>query len=158
VHNCFSLVIASNRLYMSHCSLEPSPRPGSHSIFPPVAPAAPSLKLLVPRGSLMTCQSVQMYHHHPRSRVPSDTVHHIVYLRYYPVRSLPKGTEVWAICLSCGLGDRATVFSLRSTPRSWPVCHNEFPSGHWPASGVDGFSHCLWYEDTSAYLVGKLSK
>jgi hypothetical protein len=50
----------------------------------------------------------------------------------------PMGIEVWVTFLSSGWADRATLRRPRGNPRSWPVCHNEFSSGHWPASGVDG--------------------
>jgi hypothetical protein len=38
---------------------------GSHSDYSATAPAAPSLKLLIPSGSLVRCLSVQVYYHHP---------------------------------------------------------------------------------------------
>jgi hypothetical protein len=38
---------------------------GSHGDYSPTATATPSLKLLVPSGSLIRCQSVQVYYHHP---------------------------------------------------------------------------------------------
>jgi hypothetical protein len=37
---------------------------------------------------------------------------------------------------ACGLGDRAILCCPPGSPRSWPVCRNEFSSGRWPASGV----------------------
>jgi hypothetical protein len=36
-----------------------------HGVYSPTAPAAPSLRPLVPSGSLIGCQSVQVYHRHP---------------------------------------------------------------------------------------------
>jgi hypothetical protein len=36
----------------------------SHGVYSPSASAAPSLRLLVLSGSLIGCQSVQVYHHH----------------------------------------------------------------------------------------------
>jgi hypothetical protein len=34
-------------------------------VYSPTAPVAPSLRPLVPSGSIIGCQSVQVYHHHP---------------------------------------------------------------------------------------------
>jgi hypothetical protein len=42
----------------------PSPWLISHGDYSPTAPTAPSLRLLVPSGSLIGCQSLQVYHHH----------------------------------------------------------------------------------------------
>jgi hypothetical protein len=43
----------------------PSPWLGSHGDYPPTAPVAHSLRLLVPSRSMIRCQSVQAYRHHP---------------------------------------------------------------------------------------------
>jgi hypothetical protein len=48
----------------------------------------------------------------------------------------PMRTGVWTTSPFCALGDGATHRRPRSRPRSWPVCHNEFSSDHWPASNV----------------------
>jgi hypothetical protein len=47
-------------------------------------------------------------------------------------------TKAWAISHSCGLGDRATFCHPRGNLQSWLICHAEFSSCHWPASGVGG--------------------
>jgi hypothetical protein len=43
---------------------------------------------------------------------------------FYPGPPMKFGA--WAITLLCGLGDRATLCRPRDSPRSWPVCFNEF--------------------------------
>jgi hypothetical protein len=43
------------------------------------ASAAPSLRPLVPSGSLIRYEPVQVYYNEPRSRVPLDPVYHIIY-------------------------------------------------------------------------------
>jgi hypothetical protein len=48
-----------------------------------------SLRKLVPSGSLIWCEPAQVYHHHPRSRVPLDPVYHIIYPGYNPVWTFP---------------------------------------------------------------------
>jgi hypothetical protein len=126
----------------------PSPRLGSHGDYSPTIPAAPSLRPLVLSGSLIRCEPFQVYHHHPRSRVPLDTVYHIIYLGDYLVWALPWGLEP-----SCGLDDRATLYRRRGSPRSWPVCRNEFSSGHWPASGVGGHMLCRWSTKFAAWPI-----
>jgi hypothetical protein len=42
-----------------------SPWLGFHGDYSPTIPASPSLRLFVPNGSLIGCQSIQVYHHHP---------------------------------------------------------------------------------------------
>jgi hypothetical protein len=56
----------------------------------PTAPTAPSLRLLVPSSSLIRCEPVQVYHHHPRPRVPLDPV-------YYEYIINPGDYFVWAL-------------------------------------------------------------
>jgi hypothetical protein len=49
------------------CSRSHHPPHGSVlcGVYSPAAPATPSLRLLIPCGSLIGCQPVQVYHHHP---------------------------------------------------------------------------------------------
>jgi hypothetical protein len=48
---------------------------GDHS---PTATTAPSLGPLVPNSSLIRCEPVQVFYHHPRPRVPLDPVYYII--------------------------------------------------------------------------------
>jgi hypothetical protein len=48
----------------------PSPWLGSHDDYFPTAPAAPSLRPLVPSSPMIRCELVQVYHHQP----PLDSV------------------------------------------------------------------------------------
>jgi hypothetical protein len=64
------------------------------SILATITPAPPSLKPFVLSSSLIRCQPVQVYHHHPRSRVPLDPVHHNIYPRDCPVWTLPWGLKL----------------------------------------------------------------
>jgi hypothetical protein len=48
------------------------------------------------------------------------------------------GIKAWVTLLSCNWADRAAGRRLRSRPGSWPICLNEFSSGHCPASGIGG--------------------
>jgi hypothetical protein len=68
----------------------------------PAAPAAPSLRLHIPSDSLISCQSFQVYHHHPQSRVPLGPLYHIVYLSYYLVQALPWGLDLEQFPLHAG--------------------------------------------------------
>jgi hypothetical protein len=43
----------------------PSPWLSSHGDYSPTAPVVHSLRQLIPSSSLMRCQVVQVYHHHP---------------------------------------------------------------------------------------------
>jgi hypothetical protein len=52
------------------------------------------LRPLILSGSLIRCEPVQMYHHHPRSRIPLHPVHHIVYQCHYTVQTLPWGLDL----------------------------------------------------------------
>jgi hypothetical protein len=84
----YRAVVAQQQLYMLHCFLTNSlqayhqfffscasdacgrsrfrsPWLISHSDYSPTIPAAPSSRLLILSGSLIKCQSVQMYYHHP---------------------------------------------------------------------------------------------
>jgi hypothetical protein len=49
----------------------PSPWRGSQGDYSPTVPAAPSLRPLVPSGSLIRYQPVQLYHHHLSTKVRS---------------------------------------------------------------------------------------
>jgi hypothetical protein len=42
----------------------PSPLLSSHGDYSSTAPAVPSLRPLIPSGSLISCKPVQLYHHH----------------------------------------------------------------------------------------------
>jgi hypothetical protein len=75
---------------------------GSHSDYSQTAPTAPSLRPLIPSGSLIRCQSVQVYNHHPRCRVPMDAEYHITYPGYYLVQALPWGLERGQLPLHAG--------------------------------------------------------
>jgi hypothetical protein len=59
-----------------------------HGVY---SPTAPSLRPLIPSGSLIRCEAVQVYHHQPQSRVPLDPVYHIIYMGDYLVWALPWG-------------------------------------------------------------------
>jgi hypothetical protein len=52
---------------------------GLHDIYSPTSPAAPSLSLLIPRGSPIRCKPVQVYHHQSQSWVPLAPVYHNTY-------------------------------------------------------------------------------
>jgi hypothetical protein len=97
-------------------------------VTPQMLPLFPSLRKLVPSGSLIRCEPAQVYHHHPRCRVTT---------LYGP----PMRIGAWAISPSCGLRDRATLCGPRGSLRSWSVCRNEFSFGYWPASDV-GRHYC----------------
>jgi hypothetical protein len=60
-----------------------------------------------------------------------------VYPRDYSVWALPWGLKLGWLFLSAG-GPIELCVIASGRPRSWPVCRNEFPSGHSPASGVGG--------------------
>jgi hypothetical protein len=167
------MVIAQQWLYMLHCSLLrayphffsegcaydvcdcsrlPSPWLGSHGDYYPTAPTAPSLRPLVRSGSLIRHELVQVYDHQPWSRVPLHPVcvYHIVFPGDYIVQALPWALELqWFAFVQ--VGDRGTFCHPRGSPRSLPVCRNEFSSGHWPASGV-GRHNCECRVDGSLNL------
>jgi hypothetical protein len=62
-HFFFSKDCACDICNRSHLSAPPWL--GSHGVYSPTAPIAPSLRALVPSSSLIRCQSVQVCHHHP---------------------------------------------------------------------------------------------
>jgi hypothetical protein len=100
-------------------------------------PFAPSLGALVSSDTLIRCESVQVYHHHPRPRILLDSVYNIIYAGI-SCMGLPTSIAVLAIFLSCGLDDRATVCRPLGSRWSWLVYSTEFSSGRWPASGFVG--------------------
>jgi hypothetical protein len=55
-----------------------------------------------------------------------------------PYSGPPMRIRAWAISPPRGFGDKATLCRPRGSPCSWPVCRNNFSSGHWPASGASG--------------------
>jgi hypothetical protein len=61
-HYFFSEGCACDDCYRSRL---PSPLLGSHDDCSPTVPTAPSFRPLVPSGSLIGCESVQVYYHHP---------------------------------------------------------------------------------------------
>jgi hypothetical protein len=66
----------------------------SQGDYSPNAPAAPSLRPLVPRGSLISCEQVQVYQLHHRSKVHLDSVHHIVCRCDFPVWVIAGGLKL----------------------------------------------------------------
>jgi hypothetical protein len=74
----------------------------SHDDYSPTAPAAPSLRPLVSISTLIRCEPVQVYHHHPRSRVPLDPAYHNIYPGDYLVWALPWGFEFGRFPLRAG--------------------------------------------------------
>jgi hypothetical protein len=60
----------------------------------PTAPTAPFLRVLVPSGSPVGCEPVQVYHHHSTPKVPLDSVYHIINLGDYVVWTLPREMEL----------------------------------------------------------------
>jgi hypothetical protein len=75
---------------------------GSHCDYSPSAPAAPSLRQLVPSGSLIRCDPVQMYHHQSRCTVPLHPVCHIIYPGDYLVWALTWDLEIGRFTLRAG--------------------------------------------------------
>jgi hypothetical protein len=117
-----------------HLAFLPVARFSFSGDYSPTTTTAPSLMFLVSCSSLISCQPVQVYYHHPRPRVPLDHVYHIT----DPGMGLPTRIKIWAISPSCGLGDRATLCRPRGNLRNWLVYCTEFSSGHWRASDVGG--------------------
>jgi hypothetical protein len=76
-----------------------SPWLGSHGDY---SSTAPSLKPLVPRGSLKSCELVKVYHHYPRYRVRLDPVWHIIYGGDYLIWALPGKIELGRFPLCAG--------------------------------------------------------
>jgi hypothetical protein len=64
--------------------------PGDYTL---TAPPVSSLRL-IPSGSMIRCELVQVYHHQPWSRVPPDPVYYIIYPSYYLVQALPLILEL----------------------------------------------------------------
>lgn len=62
---------------------------------PPTSPTAPSLGPLVPSGSFIKWEHVQVYDHHLCSSIPLNSVNHIIYLSDY---------LIWAISWGLGFG------------------------------------------------------
>jgi hypothetical protein len=69
---CFLLKVYCHFFFSEACACDicdrsrlPSRWLSSHGDYSPTAPAALSLRPFVPSGSLIRCQSVQVYHHHP---------------------------------------------------------------------------------------------
>jgi hypothetical protein len=65
-------------------------------------PFAPSLGALVSSDTLIRCELVQVYHHHPRPRILLDSVYHIVYAGDYPVWAFPQGLQFWQFSFRAG--------------------------------------------------------
>jgi hypothetical protein len=106
------------------------------------SPTPPSLKSLVPSGSLIRCQSVQVYHHHPRLRAPLDPAYHIIYPGYCLVRALPWGLRLGRFPLTAGWAIEPHSVALVVAR----AVGQEFSSRHWPASGAGGHN-CGWHVD-----------
>jgi hypothetical protein len=73
-----------------------------HYDYSPTAPAAPFLRPLVPSGSMIRCEQVQVYHRHPQSRVLLDPVYHIIYPSDYLVWAFAWGLELGRFHLHAG--------------------------------------------------------
>jgi hypothetical protein len=110
----------------------------SHSDYSPTVPAAPSLRPLVLSGSLLRWELVQVYHHHPRSRVLLDHLCELLLHMGPPLRigdcaisplccmsfTLLRGKIIWAI------------FDRPSVDSQW-CCSMPFPPTrdfHWAQS------------------------
>jgi hypothetical protein len=66
------------------------------------ATPAPSLSALVPSGTQISCETVQVYYHHPRPRILLYPVHHIIYPGDYLVWAFPRGLKLWRFPLHAG--------------------------------------------------------
>jgi hypothetical protein len=80
----------------------PSPWLGFHNDYSATASAATSLRPNFPTGSLKRCEPVQVYHHHPQSRVLPNPVNHIVSQCDYLVRALPWGLKLGRLSFHVG--------------------------------------------------------
>jgi hypothetical protein len=103
---------------------------GDHS---PTAISVPSLWALVPSSSLLRCQPVQVYYHHPRPMVPLDPVYHIIYLGDYLLWAFPQGLKLWRFPLCAGWAIEPHFVALVVT---CGVGWFDILSFHWPASSV----------------------
>jgi hypothetical protein len=114
----------------------PSPWFNSHGDYSPTALIAPSLRLLVPSGSLIRYEPVQMYHHQPWSRVllvGAGKVPRVVYDR----TSLTLKLLVVFYFVS-ETADPSTI-SSHSLPVTW---WKPRPLASWPESLPDSLVEC----------------
>jgi hypothetical protein len=128
----------------------PSPWLCSHGNYSPTAPSLCSLWPLVPNSSLTRCESVQVYHHHPWSRVLLDPVYHIIYLWDYLMWALPGWLELGQFPLCAGWTTEphfVTLMVARAVGR--------FSSGHWPASDIG--HNCGWSTKFIAWSIVRRS-
>jgi hypothetical protein len=125
----------SAELAMSVISLTFLPVAQFFSVHSPTAPTAVSLRPLILSSSLIRCEPVQVYRHHPWPRflwIMYTTWLIWVTTLYGPSHeewSLSNFFFVWvgwwaSFCRPCGNLHSCLVF------------RNEFSSGRWPASGV----------------------
>jgi hypothetical protein len=95
----------------------------------------PFLMPLVPSGSLLRREQVQLCNHNLPPRVQPD---HLYYVIYCVTTLYPVDIRAWVTFVSCGWADRVTCHLPRGSPRSWTVCRNAFSYGHRTFSGVGG--------------------
>jgi hypothetical protein len=108
---------------------------GSHSDYSPTAPAAPPLGPLILSSSVTRCELVQVYHHHPCTRVLLDPVYHIIYPGDYPVLALSWGLELGWLPFHAGWAIEPHIVTLTARAVGQSVVMHFHPV-HWPASGV----------------------
>jgi hypothetical protein len=68
--------------------------PSFHGVHSRTAHTVPSLRPLIPNSSLIRCEPVRVYHHHPRPRVPLDPIYNTINLGGYLVWALPWGLDL----------------------------------------------------------------
>jgi hypothetical protein len=79
-------------------------------VYFPTAPAAPSLRPLVPSGSLIVCQLIQVYHHHPAFQVGGAKLPKVAGAPTSPAPTL------CAVSLSVSEGANPSTMSSQSLP------------------------------------------
>jgi hypothetical protein len=98
----FSALVKAALLPVSAASSLLSPWLISQGDYSPTAPTAPSLRPYFPSGSLISCEPLQVYHHHLRSKVHLDPLHHIVYPHDYHVWAIPGGLKLRSLSFRAG--------------------------------------------------------
>jgi hypothetical protein len=88
------------------------PMANSNGDYSPTAPAVPSLRPLVPSGSMIWYETVKMYHHLPQFRVRLDSVYHRIYLREYLALAIPYGLKFRRFPLRACWSIKPHIFAL----------------------------------------------